>query len=112
MNATGAAPRQAYRRIPVKITPGTPPTVDPDPVHVSKDGKDEVVWECEGGANFEVIFDPANSPFQRDHFDNRNNCSGSAKATARVNTKEQPHEYKYTVRAGGGTLDPTTIVDP
>ena len=111
MATAGTAPKRAYRCIVVNIVPGNPPIVDLDPVHVSEGRRDEVVWECAGGANFEVIFE-TDSPFQGNRFDNRNNCSGPAKATVRVNTKEQPHEYKYTVRAGGGTLDPTTIVDP
>ncbi len=110
MATAGTAPKRAYRCIVVNITPGDPPTVDLDPVNVSKGRGDEVVWECAGGANFEVIFD-TDSPFQDSHFHQGRNCSGSAKATAIVNTKEQPYEYKYTVKAGGGTADPSTIVD-
>ncbi len=101
------AARQAYRSVVVNITPGNPPKVDLDPVEVSKSRKDEVVWECEGDPNFEVIFE-TDSPFNDDHFKKGKNQSGPAKG----NAKEKPHVYKYTVTAGGGTLDPGTIVNP
>ncbi len=100
-----AAPARAYRCVVVNITPGNPtPTVDLDPVEVSMNRKDEVVWECEGDLNFQVIFDPADCPFEGNNFDKSNNHSGPAKGN--------PKKYKYTVKAGGGTLDPETIVNP
>ncbi len=107
MPTGGTAPKRAYRCITVNIVSGNPPTVDLDPVCVSKGRKDEVVWDCPGDPNFEVIFDP-DSPFKDSRFYNGKNRSGPAKATA----KEKPYEYKYTVKAGGGTADPSTIVDP
>ncbi len=105
----GAAAKRAYRCVVVNITPGNPtPTVDLDPVEVSMSRKDEVVWECEGDPNFRVIFDPADCPFNSPNFGKGNNHSGPAKGPARG--KEKP--YKYAVKAGGGTLDPGTIVNP
>jgi hypothetical protein len=99
-----AAPARAYRCVVVNITPGNPtPTVDLDPVEVSKNRKDEVVWECEGDPSFEVIF-PAGSPFNGSRFNKNKNHSGPAQG--------DPKTYKYTVKAGGGTLDPDTIVNP
>ena len=106
MATGGTAPKRTYRCITVNITPGNPPTVDLDPVYLSKGRKDEVVWDCPGDPNFEVIFETG-SPFTKDRFSNGKNRSGPAKATA----KEKPYEYKYTVKAGGGTADPSTIVD-
>jgi|SRR5690348_7637197 hypothetical protein len=107
MPATAA--KRAYRCIVVNIKPGNPtPTVDLDPAEVSKNRKDELVWECEGDLNFQVIFDPADCPFESNNFDRSNNHSGPAKGKPRG--KENP--YKYTVKAGGGTLDPDTIVNP
>ncbi len=102
----GPAAKRAYRCVVVNITPGNPqPTVDLDPVKVFKWRKDEVVWECEEDPNFEVIFDQG-SPFTSRRFDRSQNHSGPAEG----NAEEKP--YKYTVKAGGGTLDPDLIVEP
>ncbi len=101
------AAKRAYRCVVVNITLGNPtPKVDLDPVEVSKSRQDEVVWECEGDPNFEVIFE-TDSPFNDSHFNKSKNHSGPAKG----NAKERPNVYKYIVKAGGGTLDPGTIVN-
>jgi plastocyanin len=99
------APKRAHRCVVVNIKAGNPtPIVDLDPVEVSKKYGDEVLWECDGGVDFQVIFDPADCPFGNNKFDKNNNHSGPAQGG--------PKTYKYTVKAGGGTLDPDTIVNP
>lgn len=101
----GPAAKRAYRCVVVNIKPGNPtPAVDLDPVRVSCGRNDEVVWECD--SDFQVIFDPADCPFKNNNFDQSNNRSGPARGPSRGKP------YKYTVKAGGGTLDPDTIVDP
>jgi hypothetical protein len=107
MRGTGTAPQRQYRFITVNITPGNPPTVDVDPTRVSKKRQDALCWRCEGDPNWEVNYG-SDSPFRDSVFNASNCCSGPPVHHA----KESPHQYKYTVRAGGGTLDPGTVVDP
>ncbi len=104
MSNSGTGTQRAYRIITVTIKPGNPPAVDPFEVHVSKKRKDEVVWECEGGAPFAVSFD-TETPFDSGRFDNARHRSGPARGNA-----EEKH-YKYTVEVGGRSIDPDTIVD-
>jgi hypothetical protein len=106
MRGTGTAPQRQYRFITVNITPGNPPTVDVDPTRVSKNRKDAICWRCDGDPRWEVDYGP-DSPFKDSKFNASNCCSGPPKHDA----KEGP-PYKYTVTAGGGTLDPGTVVDP
>ncbi len=96
------AAKRAYRCVVVNIKLGNPTlTVDLDPVEVSKNRKDELVWECE--RDFQVIFNPADYPFDSSNFDKSNNRSGPAGKQGR---------YKYTVKVlGYPDLDPEVIVN-
>ncbi len=108
MSNAAVAPKRAYRIIMVTINTGSTPTVDPEPVHVSKGrgGRgDEIVWECKADPKWEVRFDNG-SPFNNNYFHQGNNCSGPVSGSAVLKA------YKYSVKAGGGTADPNTIVDP
>jgi len=105
MDTAGTATKRSYRCVMVNITPGNPNGVDLNEVNVSKRREDEVVWDCEADPNFEVIFD-GESPFKQHRFYKGQNHSGPARKDA----EEKP--YKYTVKAGGETFDPQTIVDP
>jgi len=100
----GTAVQRAYRVVTVNITPGATPSVDLDPSRVSKKRKDVIFWRCDGDPNWRVDFG-AESPFHRSTFDQANDCSGQTLHDA----KEK--YYKYSVTAGGGTIDPGTIVD-
>ncbi len=103
--STAPVTRRAYRVITINITPGSTPSVDVDPVEISKGRADEICWHCQD-PNWRVDFGN-NSPFQASQFDQSRPCSGPAAQNARDNH----HYYKYTVTAGGGTLDPGVIVD-
>ncbi len=98
--------------VPVTITLGSAPAVNPDPqfVHLSKD--EEVMWTCRDnmGQNkpFKVIF-KGESPFKERIFHEGNPHSGRVRPEVRPDPNIR---YLYSVIAGGGTLDPGVIVIP
>jgi plastocyanin len=94
------------KTVTVTITPGTPPTVSPDPVEISKSAGDEVTWECpDCKAGFAVHF-PKKSPFASHSYSNKSPKSGKASAKAAVGT------YHYTVTVNGHTADPGVKLNP
>ena len=91
-------------------------TVKPEPFHVSKENKDQVVWQCiksekhEHGSSgrpcFTVDFNDKNgSPFSDWHFQDHGASSGI------VPDNIQLGSYKYTINMHGKKLDPTGVVD-
>ena len=105
MATMSTAPRREYRVVTVYIKTGSQPSVDLDPVNVSIGRKDVICWHCEGDHKWQVDFG-SDSPFDQNQFSESHCCSGPAKAGA------ETRQYKYTVSAGGETLDPGVIVDP
>ena len=96
---------QSAKTVTVTITAGTPPTVSPDPVEISKSAGDVVMWECpDCTAGFTVHF-PQKSPFASKSFSNKNPNSGKVSAKAAKGT------YHYTVTVNGQTADPSVIVN-
>ena len=89
----------------VTITPGTPPTVSPDPVEISKSGGDEVTWECPDCKSGFAVHFPKKSPFASHSFSNKSPKSGKVSAKAAEAT------YHYTVTVNGQTADPSVIVN-
>jgi len=88
--------------------------VEPDPFWVRKSADQEVKWFCSGGhdhkANkpcFTVDFDAKDKPFDEKHFEHHRAHSGCATVEGDKNKK-----YKYTVKVGDKTLDPTGGVEP
>jgi plastocyanin len=97
---------QSAKTVTVTITPGTPPTVSPEPVEISKSAGDEVKWECpDCTAGFAVHF-PKKSPFAGKSFSDKSPNSG------KVSGKAATGLYHYTVTENGHTADPGVQVNP
>lgn len=94
------------KAVTVTITPGTPPTVSPDPVEVSKSAGDEVAWECPDCKSGFAVHFPKKSPFASHSFSNKSANSG------KVSAKTAPGTFHYTVTVNGHTADPSVIVKP
>jgi hypothetical protein len=99
-------PQQHYE---VEITPG--PTVNVEPVRISKKGRDIITWRCNFDPNWTVSFG-AGSPFQDTGqgpvvFNRTHDTSGPIRKEA-----VEGLYYKYTVTAGGKSFDPGVIVNP
>ena len=82
-------------------------TVDLDPVPISKNAKQEIVWV--GNADFAVSFKPPECPFDKANFPSSGRAAVSGEA--KVPPRTQP--FKYTITSPGATpLDPGVRVDP
>jgi hypothetical protein len=80
--------------------------VDPEQFKISKSNQEEVLWEA-SDPNLVFAIDFKESPFYEKHFDNQYFASG----LVRRNVPGDPKKvYKYTVTAGGLTLDPTGVI--
>ncbi len=91
--------------VPVKITiEGSNLEVHPSTVVLHKGMNEEVVWECPSG-NFDVDFGNS-TPFATNKFSQANAHSGPPTVGPSTNP------YKYTVSAGGLSVDPDVIIQP
>ncbi len=108
MSQAGTGTQRGPITVTVKITPGmrgSPPTVSPDPVTISKSRGDGVEWECVGNKDFVVCYGD-DTPFSSHHFYQGNSHSGP------IGNNVPPGRYKYCVEVEGAIADPNTIVDP
>ena len=98
------------RKIPIKIRliPGFGIKVDPETFHVSANNRDFVEWSCDA-CGFEVDFG-AFSPFATSKFGSPR--AGSVPSGPAVAPASDKRPYKYTVTAGGYSVDPDGEVDP
>jgi len=78
--------------------------VDPDRFHVSKRDNEEVVWR----SNVAFTVDFEESPFTETQFNDQYPFSGLVRRSVQHSTIKH---YKYTVTAGGYSLDPDGQVD-
>jgi plastocyanin len=96
---------QSGTTVTVTITPGTSPSVSPDPATISKKAGDQVEWVCSGGCTFKVHF-PKGTPFSTGTFDNAHAKSGAVTGKAKTGL------YHYAVTVDGHTIDPGVQVNP
>jgi hypothetical protein len=89
--------------ISIKITPGEPPTVKPDPAYIG--ANDEVEWKCADGS-FTVFF-KSEKPFKDWAFYPGHSRSGKPIVGAN-NSKI----YSYSVACGPLRADPGIIIKP
>jgi plastocyanin len=101
----GAGSQQA-KTVTVTITPGTPPTVSPDPAEISKSAGDQVDWVCPDCTSGFAVHFPQGTPFSSSSFSQGNPQSGAAAAYAKMQT------YHYTVTVNGNSTDPGVKVNP
>jgi hypothetical protein len=91
----------------ITITDGTPPTVDKDPVHISK-GTEVAHWKTNPpGQDFLVVFE-GESPFDDWYFH-------PGRATSKTTVVPSgTKKYKYTLFTAGGAHknDPAVIIRP
>ena len=83
--------------------------VDPEPFEIFKSKYEQVLWKAsDPKAHFTVDFGD-HSPFDYTQFSDAEPYSG----LVRRDVLGDPGKYyKYTVRAGGKSLDPGGVVDP
>lgn len=83
--------------------------VDPEPFVISKGMHEHVLWQAsDPKAHFTVDFGD-DSPFEYTQFSDAEPYSGLVQ---REVLGDPGKYYKYTVRAGGKTLDPGGIINP
>jgi hypothetical protein len=82
--------------------------VTPDEFDVSKGNQEEVIWQTDSTKSvyFTVEF-KGESPFYESQFSSDYPVSGLVRRSV---LSDPLKKYKYTVRAGGETLDPVGIV--
>ncbi len=104
--ATPSRARQGQVSI-VTIDPKNEAITDPQNFVISKSHNDQVQWvAADAEVYFTVEFEA--SPFYESQFSSDSPYSG----LVRRNVLGDPHKvYKYTVRAGGRTVDPGGIID-
>lgn len=101
-------PARETKKVKITVTPKVGITADPDQFCISKSNEDQVEWvPATPATTFKVHFDE--SPFGRRDFDNVSSRSGKI----RDDVEPDPNKvYKYTVKSGSETLDPTGIINP
>ena len=101
LGARGANPETITVTITPNEDPTGPPSVSPDPVHVSHN--QEVEWTCSNGCDFTVAFTESDrKPFSNRIFGKANPKSGLPSGP--------PGTYKYSVIVGQGSVDPQIII--
>jgi hypothetical protein len=82
--------------------------VDPERFVISKRKQEEVIWQASDGETYFTVDFGEESPFEYTQFSNDYPVSGLVR---REVLGDLGKYYKYTVRAGGKTIDPGGVVD-
>ena len=82
--------------------------IDPDPFVIIKSKQEEVIWQASDPRAYFTVDFGQDSPFEYSHFSSDEPCSGLVRREVQGDPGKN---YKYTVRAGGRTIDPGGIVN-
>jgi hypothetical protein len=82
--------------------------VDPDRFVISKSKQEEVIWQASDREAYFTVDFGEQSPFEYTQFSSDNPVSGLVRREVLADPGKY---YKYTVRAGGKTIDPGGVVD-
>jgi hypothetical protein len=104
------APATQGRMVTVTVNPKLPKMTEPEVFHISKKNNDQVNWvAADPSISFTLEFKDE-SPFYDKDFDS---LAYPYSGLVRRNVQADPKRtYKYTVTAGGRTVDPGGIIDP
>lgn len=83
--------------------------VDPDRFVISKRNQEEVLWQASNPDAYFTVDFGQESPFEYTQFSRDEPASGLVR---REVLPDPGKYYKYTVRAGGKSIDPGGIIDP
>ena len=82
--------------------------VVPDRFVISKSQQEEVLWRASNPKAYFTVDFGCDSPFEYSQFSSDQPCSGLVR---REVLGDPGKYYKYTVRAGGSTIDPGGVVN-
>lgn len=82
--------------------------VDPDQFVISKGNQEEVLWQASDPKVYFTVDFGQNSPFAYTQFSSDEPASGLVRREVLPDPEKY---YKYTVRAGGKSIDPGGVID-
>jgi len=82
--------------------------VDPDRFVISKGNQEEVLWQASNPDAYFTVDFGEESPFEYTQFSSDEPASGLVRREVLADPGKY---YKYTVRAGGKSIDPGGVVD-
>jgi hypothetical protein len=104
------APAPHGRMVTVTVNPKLAKMTEPEIFHISKKNNDQVNWVAADPAiSFTVEFNEESPFYDKDFDSHAYPYSGLVRRNLQADSKKA---YKYTVTAGGRTVDPGGIIDP